>query len=1460
MKNSSIKNFIQTLFISLSFLLISSCGSELSPVQTELSKPILSIKTTPNEAQLTWKQVLTVTSYEVYRKTYDNISSAQAGDYSKLTQLSSQTTTYTDTTVISGTKYAYQIHVTIMDASKNANSVLSDEVIVIIPSSSTIVPTSNIPSGEDSAKEFDTLNAAGNNGSAGIWSDGTTMWIADYRDAKVYAYNLSSKARDSNKDFNTLAAAGNNSPYGIWSDGTTMWVTDYADDKVYAYNLTTKARDSNKDFDTLVAAGNDLPFGIWSDGTTMWITDPSDDKVYAYSLNTKVRETTKDFDTLVAAGNSRPYGIWSDGTTMWVADDGGDKLYAYNMASKARDFSKDFNTLDGTGNNDPTGLWSNGTTMWIADDSDDKVYAYSIFSSEISPPNTLTNFRATSVSTTSISLSWNNVSGVVYYELYRHTNDVAADVRPIVSRLLSASISHTDSSLSTDTTYYYWIKACNKGGCSAFSQVTSTKTLRILGAGNTNSEKNFNTLDGAGNNHPEGIWSDGITMWVTDDFDDKIYAYNIVSKAIDSAKDFNTLSSASNNALGEIWSDGTTMWVVDSSDDKLYAYNMASKARDSAKDFNTLDSAGNDSPCGIWSDGTTMWVSDYSDAKIYAYNIVSKARDSAKDFDIYTLGSPSNSDICGIWSDGSTIWVTDRSDHKIYAYNLNTKVKDSSRDFNILSVDNKYPIAIWSDSTTMWVVGSEDAIYAYSAFSSGLLLPVTLRAIAATTQSISLSWSDAFEVSYYEIYRSSSNNKTSSSKIKTQLASVGTVYTDSILGAGTTYYYWVKACKDSGDCSALSAIASAKTVRLSAGSRDSVKDFNSANNPTGIWSDGTTMWIADNSIDKIHAYNVADKVWTGSSKEFNTLDGAGNNNPYGIWSDGTTMWVADDGDDKIYAYNFNTKARDSVKDFNTLSSIGNTAPKGIWSDGITMWVADSSDEMLYAYNLASKVRDSAKDFDTLDSAGNDDPQGIWSDGITMWVADSRDDKLYAYNMASKARDSAKDFNTLSSAGNDFPIGIWSDNTTIWVADYSDEKLYAYSAFSSAIALNDTGITWGGNYRSDKQDDTDCSPTGFESGTKQDCHYGRDAEIVAGTLNKIGGGVAGFAFTKLGNDGNRIALQNQSWSNFGSEAAGTQWSCVKDNHTGLIWEVKTDDGGIHDKDNAYRWGGKTAVGKNNNNKEGTYYSDWDSLVDGSNNNSLCGKDDWRVPSINELRSILHYGGVNYEFAFAIDMHYFPNTQDNFWTAFPNAETNSLAWKYEFDRGGDNKTEDRSDSYGVRLVSGYSIPKSDEVVASFSGQTHKSYIDNFTPNSRYNDHGNGTVTDKYTGLMWAKCSIGQNTTSCSGSASNHNWKQALEVAKNSTLADYSDWRLPNIKELSTLIAYDRNDPSINLSRFPNTPSSTFWTSSPGGSHRGNAATIQFSNGYDSYGSHSNDYFVRLVRSGSYRARTTGGNPND
>lgn len=147
---------------------------------------------------------------------------------------------------------------------------------------------------------------------------------------------------------------------------------------------------------------------------------------------------------------------------------------------------------------------------------------------------------------------------------------------------------------------------------------------------------------------------------------------------------------------------------------------------------------------------------------------------------------------------------------------------------------------------------------------------------------------------------------------------------------------------------------------------------------------------------------------------------------------------------------------------------------------------------------------------------------------------------------------------------------------------------------------------------------------------------------------------------------------------------------------------------------------------------------------------------------------------------------------------------------------------------------------------SAQTQISQITNEWPDTRYTDHGDGTVSDIATGLMWAKCSVGQSETDCVGDAATLNWQGALEAASSSTLAGHSDWRLPNIKELASLAALDRYGTAINTTAFPNTPSEYFWSSSPSTNDSGDAWGVNFSIGGDYLYNRADYYRVRLVRS--------------
>ena len=219
--------------------------------------------------------------------------------------------------------------------------------------------------------------------------------------------------------------------------------------------------------------------------------------------------------------------------------------------------------------------------------------------------------------------------------------------------------------------------------------------------------------------------------------------------------------------------------------------------------------------------------------------------------------------------------------------------------------------------------------------------------------------------------------------------------------------------------------------------------------PTGAWSNGTTLWVADNpngAGDAVYAYDLASGERV-EEQEFE-LDET-NRAPRGAWSDKETIWVSDSGQERLFAYDLATGER--LADRDIVLAKRNDDPRGIWSDGVTMWVLDNRRDALFAYDLE---RGELLAEYALDSA-NSQPYGVWSDSVTVWVSDDTAKRLFAYRLpAPDAEDADEDlelervtdeeFTKLSRVSNNSPRGIWSDGDAMYVADRSDDKVYTYN--------------------------------------------------------------------------------------------------------------------------------------------------------------------------------------------------------------------------------------------------------------------------------------------------------------------------------------------------------------------------------------------------------------------------------
>lgn len=130
------------------------------------------------------------------------------------------------------------------------------------------------------------------------------------------------------------------------------------------------------------------------------------------------------------------------------------------------------------------------------------------------------------------------------------------------------------------------------------------------------------------------------------------------------------------------------------------------------------------------------------------------------------------------------------------------------------------------------------------------------------------------------------------------------------------------------------------------------------------------------------------------------------------------------------------------------------------------------------------------------------------------------------------------------------------------------------------------------------------------------------------------------------------------------------------------------------------------------------------------------------------------------------------------------------------------------------------------------------------------GERLVTDNKTGLMWMRCSLGQTSDSlgCSGFWGTYTWSAALTIAEQTSFAGYDDWRLPNIKELMSIVEVQCNNPSINNPIFSVTGTGGYWSSSTGQGAYGNRAWgVDFATGNDQRYEKTQSHYVRLVRGG-------------
>lgn len=296
-------------------------------------------------------------------------------------------------------------------------------------------------------------------------------------------------------------------------------------------------------------------------------------------------------------------------------------------------------------------------------------------------------------------------------------------------------------------------------------------------------------------------------------------------------------------------------------------------------------------------------------------------------------------------------------------------------------------------------------------------------------------------------------------------------------------------------------------------------------------------------------------------------------------------------------------------------------------------------------------------------------------------------------------------------------------------------------------------------------------------------------------------------TNYYNNTNQIAAPKPGEAFYGQDAQYSRHALgyrdngdgtIMDNNTGLMWQKNHDN----------------------------IVRPWQEASDYSRDLDLAGHSDWRLPTRRELQSIVNFG----RYRPAISTNYFlllPSSFDdyvsnNFWTINIAGYTSvATPWRLGFYDGLIDLVNYtlRSNLY-TRCVRGTPSP---------------------TP--LYIDNGDDTVTDTATGLIWQQSDDGQTRT----------WQEALAYAESLEQAGYSDWRLPNIKELESIVDITRiYSPIYPAFQCHRSGSDCYWTSTTYVGNPELAWCVFFGTGYtwkcnkNRIGSEGNySFYVRCVR---------------
>jgi hypothetical protein len=261
--------------------------------------------------------------------------------------------------------------------------------------------------------------------------------------------------------------------------------------------------------------------------------------------------------------------------------------------------------------------------------------------------------------------------------------------------------------------------------------------------------------------------------------------------------------------------------------------------------------------------------------------------------------------------------------------------------------------------------------------------------------------------------------------------------------------------------------------------------------------------------------------------------------------------------------------------------------------------------------------------------------------------------------------------------------------------------------------------------------------------------------------------------------------------------------ITDNNTGLMWEKKGDNGGLHDKDNGYYWSGT-----------GTQETIWDWLddVNAEGGTGFAGYNDWRIPNAKELQTLVHFQSSPPTTPAAFHNNCVPGATvltgsctatSNYWSSTTWVRSTSMAWGVTFYEAL-LQAYDKASTPKVRAVRGGSsaFPATGQTTAYMANKNDGIAGPVPVPDDgtlqaggplSFTDNGNGTLTDNNTGLVWEKKGDNgglhdkDNYYWWTGGDFNETIWDWLEDVNAEAFGGAQDWRIPNARELLSIVDF-------------------------------------------------------------------------